>query len=160
MAAERLVTNTGPLIALTKANALDVAGRLPFEIICPQQVRAELDAGRAEGYDRIQPSWLTIEPLQRPLELIARVTLGAGEAAVIQLALEQGIQRVCIDERRGRRTANAVGLQVAGTLGLLLRAKTEGIIPTIRPYIERLVQAGDWYHPDLIRRVLQGAGEA
>ncbi len=160
MAVERLVTNTGPLIALTRANALEVAGRLPFRIICPPQVRAELDAGLTEGHERIQPSWLTIEPLERPLEPVARVTLGAGEAAVIQLALEQGIQRVCIDERRGRRTANAVGLQVVGTLGLLLRAKTEGIIPAVRPYIERLTQTGDWYYPDLIRTVLQGAGEA
>ena len=43
--AERLVVNTGPLIALARIEVLDVIGRLPFEIICPQEVRDELDEG-------------------------------------------------------------------------------------------------------------------
>ncbi len=159
MADERLVINTGPLIALAKANALDVAEQLPYEMLSPPQVRTELDAGLEEGYRQIRPDWLKVEPLQRPLESVATVTLGAGEAAVIQLALEQGISRVCIDERRGRRTAGAVGLQVVGTLGLLLRAKVLGIIPAVLPYIERVREAGDWYDAALVRRVLDAAGE-
>jgi predicted nucleic acid-binding protein len=53
---------------------------------------------------------------------IARAELGAGEAAVIQLALEQGIAVVAIDERKGRRAALSVGLRVTGSLGLLGRA--------------------------------------
>ncbi|HEY4562574.1 MAG TPA: hypothetical protein VIJ36_06320 [Thermoanaerobaculia bacterium] len=43
--AERLVVNTGPLIALARIEALDVVGRLPFELICPQElVRQVLSA--------------------------------------------------------------------------------------------------------------------
>jgi predicted nucleic acid-binding protein len=42
------------------------------------------------------------------IDAVARAELGAGEAAVIQLALEQGIAVVAIDERKGRRAALSV----------------------------------------------------
>ncbi len=160
MADERLVINTGPLIALAKAGALDVAGQLAIEIICPAEVKTELDAGLDVGYQKVKPDWLRVESLRHPLDPVANVTLGSGEAAVIQLALEQRIPRVCIDEVRGRRTASAVGLQVVGTLGLLLRAKKLGVVAAVHPYIERLQKAGDWYSAALIRRVLEAAGES
>jgi predicted nucleic acid-binding protein len=43
--AERIVVNTGPLITLSRIDCLDVVGRLPFEFLCPEQVRKELDEG-------------------------------------------------------------------------------------------------------------------
>jgi predicted nucleic acid-binding protein len=57
--AERLVINTGPLIALARMDALDVPGHLPYEFICPSQVRDELDEGASLGYQTIAPAWLT-----------------------------------------------------------------------------------------------------
>jgi hypothetical protein len=55
--AERVVINTGPLIALAKMDSLDVTGQLPLEFICPADVRDELDEGAAQGYQLIVPSW-------------------------------------------------------------------------------------------------------
>lgn len=60
VAADVLVINTGPLILLAKASALDVVGRLPFEFVCPKAVRAELDEGAAKGYPEVRPSWLKV----------------------------------------------------------------------------------------------------
>jgi len=34
---ELIVINTGPLITLARIEALDVAGRLPFTFICPNE---------------------------------------------------------------------------------------------------------------------------
>lgn len=82
-----------------------------------------------------------------------------GEAAVIQLALELQVEWVCIDERKGRRAALAVGLSVVGALGLLARAKTLGLVPAVRPIIERMVGRGLWYDPALVARVLEAVGE-
>jgi predicted nucleic acid-binding protein len=154
---ERLVMNTGPLIALARMDALDVIGQLPLD--CPREVRDELDAGAAQGYAVITPAWLSVVPLANPLSPVTIASLDTGEAAVIQLALGQGISRVCIDEAKGRRAALAVGLQVTGSLGLLGRAKTLGIIPALRPLVEKAMQEGVWSHPDLIRRVLEAFGE-
>jgi hypothetical protein len=140
-------------------DALDVISRLPLELICPAEVRDELDEGVAQGYPSIAPSWLTVVPLSTPLSPVSVAALDKGEAAVIQLAIEQGRLRVSLDELQGRRIAAALGLTVVGSLGLVARAKTLGIVPAIRPLIEKAMKEGIHYHPDLVSRVLTAAGE-
>ena len=157
--AERIVINTGPLIALAKAEALDVAARLPLEFICPPQVHEELAAGVRAGHLTIAPDWLHVVELSAPPPALARAAIDLGEAAVIQLAMEQGVGWVCMDDWKGRRAALAVGLNVTGTLGLLLKAKSLAIIPAVRPFVDRLLEEGGWFNPELLRRVLEQAGE-
>lgn len=157
--AESIVVNAGPLIALARAGAIDVVGRLPICYVCPLQVRTELDEGARSGYPDIRVPWLEAVPLTTPLDSVAIAMLDAGEAAVIQLARERRIEWVCIDDRKGRRAALAVGLRVTGSLGLLVRAKIVGLVPAIRPFIERAMSEGVWYDADLTQRVLTDLGE-
>jgi len=98
--------------------------------------------------------------LRGELPRFQTVTLGKGEAAVIELARELEIGRVCIDEWKGRRAALTAGLHVVGVLGLLGRAKRLGLIPQIKPFVERAVKEGIRYNDDLLLRVLQSVGEA
>lgn len=156
---ERIVINTGPLLALARGAVLDIVPALGFDFLCPLEVRAELDAGERAGFPPIRPTWLEFRELARPLDRIARATLDDAEAAVIQLALEQGLTRVCIDETKARQAARTAGLSVIGTLGLLLLAKKRGLLPSVRPVVERIVAAGAWYDQKLIERILSAAGE-
>ncbi|MCO5760147.1 MAG: DUF3368 domain-containing protein [Chromatiaceae bacterium] len=55
--------------------------------------------------------------------------------------------------------ALAVGLKVTGAMGLLGKAKRDGIIPVVKPYLDRAIGAGIHYHPDLVRRFLEAIGE-
>jgi predicted nucleic acid-binding protein len=48
---------------------------------------------------------------------------------------------------------------VTGTLGLLLKAKSLALIPGVRPFVDRLLREGGWFDPELVRRVLEQAGE-
>lgn len=93
---KRIVVNTSSLIAWQKMQALRLIGKLPFDFICPTQVQAEILAGAAKGYSVSFPFWLKIVPLSLPLTPLALANLDAGEAAVIELALEQNILLVCL----------------------------------------------------------------
>lgn len=117
MAAETIVVNTGPLTTLARIDALEVAGSLPYEFVCPREVRTELDAGQAAGHVEVRPAWLSVLDLAAPLHPALVAGPDMGEAAVIQLALERGARLVCIDEWKARRAAAAAaaGLQVTGT---------------------------------------------
>jgi predicted nucleic acid-binding protein len=95
-----------------------------------------------------------VADLKSPIPEMIRATLDDGEAAVIQLALEQGISMVCLDDLRGRRLAKAVGLSVVGVLGLLGKAKTLGLIPALRPYADKLLSVGACYSLELISRMI------
>lgn len=156
---EQIAINTSPLIALGKMDAFDVVAKLPFEFICPAQVRDEIEAGAARGYAVTVPDWAKVIPLAAPLSPLILIGLDRGEAEVIQLALEQGIELVCIDELKGRGAATAASLQVVGSLGFVARAKTLGLIPEARPLIEKAMREGIFYHPQLVEQVLEAVGE-
>jgi predicted nucleic acid-binding protein len=156
---EVIVINTGPLILLGKINALDIAGQLPVSFISPPAVREELDNGAEVGHLKITPLWLEIRNLRSPISPMVEMSLDRGEAAVIQLALDYGIQDVCIDDLRGRNMAKVIGLRVSGLLGLLARAKLLGIIPQLAPLTEKLLKSGGRYSPKLIRTFLAKYGE-
>ena|SRR5205823_9541903 len=85
-ATETLVINTGPLIAFARGGVLDEVGRLPLRFLCPTEVQEEIKQGVTAGYPPINPSWLSIEALTQPVSPVLLASLGAGEAAVIQLA--------------------------------------------------------------------------
>jgi hypothetical protein len=86
--------------------------------------------------------------------------LDRGEAAAIALALELGVSQVLMDEADGRAVAKAMGLHPTGVLGILLRAKYEGKIPSVSDEMSRLRnEAGFFIAESLFRYVQREAGE-
>ena len=78
----------------------------------------------------------------------------------VHAALELRTTAVVLDDMDGRRYARRLGLQPIGTLGLLLAAKQNQLIPAIQPEIERLVSMGFRASGSLIQKVLVAAGES
>ena len=86
--------------------------------------------------------------------------IGAGEAAVIALALEISGAVAILDDDRARRVARARGIPVVGTLGLLVQAKQRKLIERVAPILDRLAAKG--FRMNLATRtlILEMAGEA
>ena len=53
------------------------------------------------------------------------------------LAYEKGL-RIILDDRKAREVAQRLGIPVTGTVGLLVKAKQEGLIDAIRPLLDAL----------------------
>ena len=83
-----------------------------------------------------------------------------GKAAVIQVALNNGIRTVCIDETVGRRVARLNGLRVTGSIGVLIRAKKEGHLYSIGEAIQNMQAKGIWLSQNVINFALAEAKEA
>ncbi len=149
-----IAIDTGPLILLAKIDFLPTIAQLPYQFVAPEEVIEELQAGDELGHQVVDVSWLRAQPLKSPVPEMIRATLDKGEAAVIQMALENTISFVCIDDLRGRRIAKAVGLEVIGVLGLLGKAKCLGLISAIAPYTKKLIAAGAHYTPELIAAII------
>ena len=156
---EKIVVNTGPLISLAAGEVIRLLDDLPHEFLVPNEVKSELENGEGFGRLRVDLSGTTIVELMAPLDAVTSSLLDSGEAAVIQYALGNKIDTVCIDEKKGRRLARAVNLEVVGTLGLLLEAKKLGVLDAISPVIEKLMGFGVWYDSALVKKVLTFAGE-
>jgi predicted nucleic acid-binding protein len=86
--------------------------------------------------------------------------LDRGESEAIALALDVNAEELLIDERLGRRKAMDLGVSITGLLGILLVAKRRGLIPQIRPIMDRLILDANFrIGANLYREVLVAAGE-
>ena len=85
--------------------------------------------------------------------------LHLGECATIVLAREIGAEQVILDDNAARREAIARGLPVIGTVGVLLIAKTQRIIPSVRPILDSLRAQGTRISQNLYYQILARAGE-
>ncbi len=108
---------------------------------------------------RMYPWLRVVDPQATPSEWLS-LDLGAGELATMALALENRTRIVLLDDQLARRTAQAAGLTVWGTLKVLLEAKAQGLTEKIEPFVIRLSDAGMWLSDDIRRRILVLAGEA
>jgi len=149
----RIVVNTGPLLALVAATGgLDVLRGLYREVLVPREVHAEILAGGADGFGIEEvgaATWITIWPIGLSIEPLVRNALDVGEASVVQLALNEKIELVCIDEAVGRRVARMADLRVTGSIGILLRAIREGRAIDMEEAIGRMTQRGVWLSPQV-----------
>lgn len=158
----RVVCNTTPLIALSLIERLDLLEKLYGQVMIPSAVEAELLAG---GHSKIgiaqikNATFITVIPLMDPLRATLLSDLDRGEAEVLALALEQEADLVIIDERLARLHAARLGLNLTGTVGILVRAKREGLINEVRPYLDSLVTGGIYLGESLIDHVLTLTGE-
>lgn len=159
----KAISNTSPLLYLYRIGGIEWLPKLFDEVWTPEAVRNELQAGRTKGYDVPNPddySWLSIvNPKSTPSEWLA-LDLGAGEIASMALVLENSDRVVLLDDMLARRTAQVAGLQVWGTLKVLLEAKSNGLIDKVEPYTTTLSDSGMWISAEIGQRILKLTGES
>jgi predicted nucleic acid-binding protein len=159
----KAISNTSPLLYLYRIGGIEWLPRLFDEVWTPEAVRNELQTGRSRGYDVPNPddyAWLSIvDPKSTPSEWLA-LDLGAGEIAAMALALENPDRVVLLDDMLARRTAHVAGLQVWGTLKVLLEAKSHGLVAQIEPFVTKLSDAGMWVSTEVKQRILKLADES
>jgi len=159
-----VVSNTTPLIALAVIERFDLLQSLFGEIQIAQAVYNEaVVAGREVGGAKREvssASWIkTVSVADRLAVEVLLDELDLGEAETIVLARELNADWVLMDEKKGRRKLTQIGVKKIGTLGILLKAKQAGLLPVIRPEIERLHQHGLSLSQSVIDAVLQQANE-
>ena len=159
---EVVISNTSPIFYLHRLRLLDLLQKLYQKIIVPQAVVAELEAGRRQGEDvpKIDNyEWIETRAIQSPQIMGLSTDFGPGETEVLALALEESESLVIIDEKLARKIARLRGLLVTGTAGVLLRAKQEGHILAVNPFLDRLEEIQFHLSDNVRTLILSKAGE-
>lgn len=161
-----VVSNTTPLSTLARVDCLEWIPKRWGRIMIPSAVWKELeflrDAAALERLRRAEwAGWIERVKLAHPgrvAEFLSR--LDEGESETLVLANELNASLVWIDEAAGRAIAIEQGLKVTGTVGMAKWAWQQGLIPAVRPMLERLRDVGGLYLSDaFIRQVTADCGE-
>jgi predicted nucleic acid-binding protein len=159
-----IVSDTSPINNLAAINQLYLLHQLYGTVLIPEAVFRELTdpsfpvagANEVQTFDWIQ----TLTVSDRTLVEALSNELDIGEAEAIALAVEIQADQVLIDERRGRLIATRLNLQYTGILGILVEAKSQGLIAEVKPLLNALVsEAGFWIAEPLYNSVLRLVNE-
>lgn len=101
------------------------------------------------------PSWIQVKEVTKPLtKQMLHFELDTGEASAIALCLEEKDSLLLIDERKGRKVARRLNLKLLGTLGVLIQAKEQRLIPSLKDEVQKLKSVGFRLSDRLIEQVL------
>lgn len=157
-----VISDTTPIISLIKINRLDLLQKLFGEILIPEAVYRELTTNiifKNEADIVKESDFLQTTSVQnrKALEVLqAAGGLDDGESEAIILADEVNSDALIIDERKGRKVAQKLGIKITGTVGVLLQAHDENLITSdeIKAYLEQLKNSNIRLSDSLIREAL------
>jgi predicted nucleic acid-binding protein len=161
-AAMTLVFNASPLIVLAKSALIDSLLPLADQVIIPLAVADEVRGINLPSDPASH--WLSgnsalVHPAEPISPFVQAWDLGAGESSVISLTEKHSGATAVLDDLAARRCARAMGLQITGTLGLILLAKRKALIPSVTPALDAVVAAGLYVTNHHLAAIRAAAGE-
>ena len=140
------------MILLDKIGELTLLNRLFGQITITQEI--------ADEFKNELPDWFKIEnPTNKTYQKILEASLDKGEASAIAYAIEQDDCLLIIDDFKGRKYAEQLGLKITGTLGVIIDAKLNGHIKSVKPLLDKIKRTDFRLTTDLERRTLEKSNE-
>ncbi|GHT40756.1 hypothetical protein AGMMS49965_09510 [Bacteroidia bacterium] len=142
-----VITDTSCLIALTKTDAIGLLRQLYHEVVVTEDI--------LEEFGEPLPEWIKVKSVtNKNYQQLLEATLDRGESSAIALSIELENALLIIDDLKGRREAKRLGLKMTGTLGMLFSAKQKGLIPALKPYLDRLQAVDFRISPIIVQELL------
>lgn len=159
---EHIVLNSSPLICLSKAGLTNLLPALFPDIVVPGAVIKELVQGHYK--DTVLENTLSQLWIRKVHDVamnrhVASWDLGDGESSVISYSLMNPKCWAVLDDRQARRCAESFGCAYIGTVGILVLARRNGAISSLREGISRLRSTGLWMSDSFIDAVCSREGE-
>lgn len=156
-----VIADTSALLALAACDCLTLLDTLFEEIHVPGAVFRECTVEGKPHSDMLR-TYLQgrVDDVDLMEFVVAAPGLGRGELEAIALYKRLRADRLLIDDGRARRVARVNGVDVIGTLGVLILAKSRDIVPAVRPLLDRIRAAGNHLSDALVSEALRLSGEA
>ncbi|MTI84673.1 MAG: DUF3368 domain-containing protein [Firmicutes bacterium] len=153
----KVISNSTPLIALSRIGELELLHSLFDNIIIPCAVFNEVvleGAGRPGVKEVKNASWIIKAEVANQLAVsLLESDLDRGECEAIVLAKELNADYLLLDERKARRIIRNSGIKVMGTLGVLGLAAKNGLLTDFDNVFQRLGENGFRFKPAVTKEV-------
>lgn len=147
-----IISDTSCFIILSKIEALDLLQKSYGQIITTSDIAQEFG-------DKL-PEWVIIKEVSDTYkQKILELQIDKGESSAIALAIEMPGTLLILDDFKARKIAQQLGLTITGTLGVIIKAKLTGKIPSIKPYLDKIKITNFRISSEIEAQALKEAGE-
>jgi predicted nucleic acid-binding protein len=159
----KVVSNSSPIIHLAKIGKLELLKEYFQTITVPEAVYREcVPEGKVREEVEIikNADWIKVMQVEsKKIVRLLQSLLDDGESEAIALSLEIGADLILLDDSDAREKARLYGLKITGTIGILLQAKIERKIDSLKENLDRLKKTGFWLSNKLETRLLMEVDE-
>ena len=147
-----IISDTSCFIILTNIGELELLQKVYGQIVTTPEIVAE--------FGEPLPEWVEIaEVKDKYRQTILELQIDKGESSAIALALETPDSVVILDDYKARKIAERLGVTLTGTIGVIIKAKLNGTIPSIKPIIEKIKQTDFRLSAEIESQALKEADE-
>ena len=147
-----IISDTSCFIILSNIGELELLHKVYGEIITTIDIAIE--------YGETLPDWVEIKAVKDNYkQQLLELQIDKGESSAIALALEIPESMVILDDYKARKIASRLGINYTGTIGVIIKAKLNGIIPSIKPILEKIKQTNFRISIEIELQALKEANE-
>jgi len=126
-----IISDTSCLIILTNIGEIELLHKVYGQIVTTIDIATE--------FGETLPEWVEIvSVVDKSKQILLEMQIDKGESSAIALALETPDCTVILDDFKARKIADKLGLAYTGTIGVIIKAKLIGTIPSIKPLLEKI----------------------
>ena len=147
-----IISDTSCFIIITNIGELSLLQKLYGKITTTIEIATE--------FGEPLPEWVEILSVKsKDTQRLLEMQIDKGESSAIALALEISDSLLILDDIKARKVATQLGLSITGTLGIIIKAKLEGIIPSVIPILNKIKQTDFRLSNEVELQVLKAAME-
>ncbi len=147
-----IISDTSCLIILSKIGELNLLERTYGKVLTTPEVAAE--------YGDPLPNWIELKNVRdKNRQKLLALQIDNGEASAIALAIEVKDSVLIMDDYKARKVAIKLGLEITGTIGVIVKAKLSGKIKSVKPYLDKIRKTNFYLSKQLEDQAIKEAGE-
>lgn len=147
-----IISDTSCLIILSNIGELDLLHKLYGKVITTLDIALE--------YGETLPEWVeVVNSYDKSKQDLLELQIDKGESSAIALAMETPNSVIILDDYKARKIAHRLHLNYTGTIGIIVKAKLNGFIPSIIPLITKIRQTNFRLSEELEQEALKQSGE-
>jgi predicted nucleic acid-binding protein len=147
-----IISDTSCFIILSNIGELNLLQKVYGQIITTIEIATE--------FGEQLPDWVSIhQATDKYRQQLLEMQIDKGESSAIALALETPDCTIILDDYKARKIADQLGLHITGTIGVIVKAKLNGVIPSIIPILSKIRTTDFRLSVELELIALKEAGE-
>jgi predicted nucleic acid-binding protein len=148
-----IISDTSCFILLSNIGELELLHKVYGTIVTTLDISIE--------FGEPIPEWVEIVAVKDTLkQQLLEMQIDKGESSAIALALETPNCTLILDDYKARKIAKHLNLKYTGTIGVIIKAKLIGVIPSIKPLLEKIKKTNFRLAEDVESFALKQANES